>query len=87
MAIVFNKPDSAVKDLNHRWFEPYIHVVIGESDSVPKKPNPAVFDLVLNQLHANPENAVYVGDSEADVQTAKNAGIQFVGVTWGFKFL
>jgi len=40
---------------------------------------------VLNELRASPENTIYVGDSEVDVQTAKNAGIQFVGVTWGFR--
>lgn len=85
IAIVSNKFDSAVKGLNDKYFEGMFPVAIGASDSVAKKPAPDSVIEALKQLGACKEQALYVGDSDVDVMTAGNAGLPFVGVTWGFR--
>lgn len=85
MAVVSNKFDSAVKELIQDYFGEYIKVAIGESKNVSRKPAPDTVLKALEQLGSAPEKAVYVGDSEVDVKTAKNAGLVCVGVTWGFR--
>lgn len=86
LAIVSNKFDSAVKSLNKLYFGEYINVAIGESKNVSRKPSPDSVFEALKELNSNTDTAVYVGDSEVDVQTAKNAGITCIGVTWGFRY-
>jgi phosphoglycolate phosphatase len=85
MAVVSNKFDTAVKELCRVCFGELIPVAIGESVCVPKKPAPDIVTEALKALGAPPGRAVYVGDSEVDAETAKNAGIPFIGVTWGFR--
>lgn len=85
MAIVSNKFDAAVKALNKELFNEYIQVAIGESTTVPKKPDPTGIFVALNELGVKKEDALYIGDSEVDVMTAKNADVISVGVTWGFR--
>ncbi|PJI09264.1 MULTISPECIES: HAD family hydrolase [Clostridium] len=87
IAIVSNKFDSAVKGLNELYFNKYIKVAIGEmeSEGVAKKPAPDTVFKALKELRSTPDRAVYVGDSEVDVKTAKNSGLPCVGVTWGFR--
>ncbi len=85
LAIVSNKFDRAVKDLNELFFREFVRVAVGESDSIRKKPAPDSVFEALKELGASAEGALYVGDSEVDVQTAKNAGLKGVGVTWGFR--
>lgn len=85
LAVVSNKFDRAVKELCRLYFGEYIKTAIGESEGVAKKPAPDVVFRALRELGSVPESAIYVGDSEVDVQTAKNAGIPCVGVTWGFR--
>jgi haloacid dehalogenase superfamily, subfamily IA, variant 1 with third motif having Dx(3-4)D or Dx(3-4)E len=85
IAIVSNKFDSAVKGLNQIYFGEYIKVAIGESENVSKKPAPDTVFKALEELCSTADKAVYVGDSEVDVKTAKNSGIICVGVTWGFR--
>lgn len=85
MAIVSNKFDAAVKELNRIYFGEYIKVAIGESDTVSKKPAPDSVFKAFEELGSTLEKAIYVGDSEVDVATAKNAGLICVGVTWGFR--
>lgn len=85
MAIVSNKFDEAVKDLNQSYFGEYIKVAIGQSENSSKKPAPDTVLEALKQLKSVAGKALYVGDSEVDVETAKNAGIDFVGVTWGYR--
>lgn len=84
MAIVSNKYDAAVQDLRARVF-PQISVAVGEREGLAKKPAPDGVLLALRQLGALPQNAVYVGDSDVDVRTARNAGLPIVAVTWGFR--
>ncbi len=85
MAVSSNKFDAAVKQLCAEQFGGYIQVAIGESETVKKKPAPDGPWLAIEQMGSQRENTFYVGDSEVDVETAKNAGLVCVGVTWGFR--
>ena len=87
MAIVSNKLDPAVKQLNEIYFKDFISVAIGENEAagVKKKPAPDTVYAALRELGVTAENAIYVGDSEVDIATAKNAGIPCISVTWGFR--
>ena len=81
IAVVSNKPDSAVKALCADYF-PGIYAR-GESRDCPRKPAP---DMVRKAMAAiGVERCVYVGDSEVDVATAKNAGVPCLTVLWGFR--
>lgn len=81
VAIVSNKPDSAVKALCADYF-PGIYA-LGEAADCPRKPAP---DMVYKAMHAiGAERCIYVGDSEVDVLTAKNAGVPCLSVLWGFR--
>ena len=81
MAIVSNKPDSAVRSLCARYF-PGIYAR-GESAGCPRKPNPEMVCQAMAAIGA--ETCVYVGDSEVDVATAKNADVPCLSVLWGFR--
>lgn len=83
MGVVSNKVDFAVQNLNKVFFG--LHVAVGERDGIPRKPQPDMIRLALRELGADPETTVYVGDSEVDIQTAKNAGLDCLSVTWGFR--
>ncbi len=85
MAIVSNKFDAAVKDLNKRFFGKYISTAIGESPQVAKKPAPDTCIKAMKELNISGENTVYVGDSDVDIMTAKNSGLDCISVTWGFR--
>ncbi len=85
LAIVSNKYDFAVKALCRDYYNEFIHVAIGESQGVAKKPAPDTVYTVLKELKASREQAVYVGDSDVDVHTAHNAGLKCVGAAWGFR--
>ncbi len=85
MAIVSNKIDSAVKELNDRFFSDYVSVAIGEKAKVRRKPAPDTVLAALKELHSERSEAVYIGDSEVDLQTARNAGLPCIAVLWGFR--
>jgi phosphoglycolate phosphatase len=81
VAVVSNKPDRAVKELAKIYF-PALYAR-GESVDCPRKPAPDMVHMAMQALDA--ENCVYVGDSEVDVLTAKNAHVPCLSVTWGFR--
>ena len=87
MAIVSNKGDFAVKDLAEIYFKGAIPVAIGEKESegIRKKPAPDTVFKALELLGSSAEDSVYVGDSEVDVLTASNAGLDLVLCSWGFR--
>lgn len=85
MAIVSNKFDPAVKELNREHFGGFMEAAIGEMPGVARKPAPGMVDMALDILGVEKEQAVYVGDSEVDIQTASNAGLECICVTWGFR--
>lgn len=84
-AVVSNKVDSAVKALCAQFFPGLFDLTVGERASVPRKPSPEGVREVLDALGIAPQDAVYIGDSEVDIQTARNAGMQEILVSWGFK--
>lgn len=87
IAVVSNKADFAVKKLIPFYFEDLIAIAKGENEAagIRKKPAPDMVHSVLEELGCSKEEAVYVGDSEVDLMTANNAGLSFIGVSWGFK--
>ena len=85
MAIVSNKLHPAVQELSERFFKGYITSAVGESATVRRKPNPDAVLAALRELKSEKSHAVYVGDSEVDLQTATNAGLPCILVTWGFR--
>ncbi|HPN60818.1 MAG TPA: HAD family hydrolase, partial [Bacilli bacterium] len=86
MAIVSNKIQSGVDGLRDQFFGKWIDVAIGNRPGLALKPAPDSVHLALSELGLKPSSdIVYVGDSETDVLTAKNALLPFIGVTWGFR--
>lgn len=85
MAIVSNKIDSAVKELNNRFFSDYVDVAIGERPGVGRKPAADMVDAALLELGSTRDEAIYIGDSEVDLETAKNSNIPCISVLWGFR--
>lgn len=83
-AVVSNKLHSAVVDLCKENF-PLIEEAVGVSVEEERKPNPVNVLKVLSLFGITADECIYVGDSEVDVQTAHNAGVKCIGVTWGFR--
>ncbi len=86
-AVVSNKADFAVQKLSKNYFGALIPLAIGENESegIRKKPAPDTLLAAMERLGVKREETVYVGDSEVDIQTAQNAGVACISVTWGFK--
>ena len=85
LAVVSNKSDAEVKNLCTEFFGEKMASVRGEVPGVPRKPEPDSVFLALEALGVPREAALYVGDSEVDVRTARNAGLACAAVTWGFR--
>ena len=85
IAIVSNKIDSAVKSLSAKFFGGRIRSAIGEKPSIRHKPEPDMVFMAMEEMGADKLDSVYIGDSDVDIQTAKNAGIPCISVLWGFK--
>ena len=85
MAIVSNKIDSAVKELNQRFFSEAIEVAIGEKPGVSRKPAPDMVWEALKELGSTQEESIYIGDSEVDFATANNSNLPCISVLWGFR--
>lgn len=83
-AIVTNKYDHAAQALKVRFFRT-VDIVVGARDGIRPKPAPDGVLFALGSLGVGKENAVYVGDGETDMQTAKACGMPVVAVTWGFR--
>ena len=84
-AVVSNKDDYAVRELCQLHFPGLFDAVIGCREGVRKKPAPDSVNEVLAQLGFSRTDAVYIGDSEVDLHTANNAGMELITVTWGFR--
>lgn len=87
IAVVSNKFDLAVKELCKKYFEGFIDFAAGENEAqgIRKKPAPDTVISVLNKFNFASEDAVYVGDSDVDIMTAKNSKMPCISVTWGFR--
>ena len=84
-AVVSNKADYAVQDLCAEYFPGCFDAQVGEREGIRRKPAPDSVNEVLRKLAVSKEQAVYIGDSEVDVATAQNAGMDLIGVEWGFR--
>ncbi|GAU80028.1 HAD family hydrolase [Fusibacter sp. 3D3] len=85
LAIVSNKIDNAVKGLNALYFSNWINIAIGETKEIKRKPAPDMVHACLEKMKLAPSDVVYIGDSEVDILTAGNAGIDCISVNWGFR--
>ena len=84
-AIISNKPDSAVQELAEAFFPGLMDVVIGESTAVKRKPSPDTVLAAASQMGLMASDCVYIGDTEVDLETARNAGMDCIPVSWGFR--
>lgn len=85
LAVISNKIQSALEDIVHRFFGDSFEVIIGQRDDLPQKPAPDSVYLALDIMGLKKENSVYIGDSDVDMKTAFNAGVDLVSCSWGFK--
>jgi len=85
MAIVSNKIDSAVKELAELYFGDTINIAIGDTEGKRNKPYPDMVYDAMSLLDAKQESTVYIGDTEVDMATAENAGLDCISVSWGFR--
>lgn len=85
LAIVSNKHDDAVQGLFKKYFSDVCDFALGNCDFLPKKPAPDMVHYAIRQLGEEISSAVYIGDSEVDITTAKNSGIPCISVLWGFR--
>ena len=85
VGIVSNKPDSTVQSLSEALFEGKADISVGEKAGIRRKPAPDTVLAAMEALGVTKEETVYVGDSEVDVMTAREAGVPCISVTWGFR--
>ena len=85
VAVVSNKFDAATKQLCEKYFGDLVEVAIGERTGVRKKPAPDTVYEALKELGVTAEGAVYIGDSDVDIETARNCGMPCISVTWGLR--
>lgn len=86
MAVASNKYQRATEKLIQHYFPDIQFVaVFGQREGVPVKPHPQVVEDILALSPAKKEEVIYIGDSGVDMQTALNAGVESIGVTWGFR--
>ncbi len=84
-AVVSNKPDTAVQKLSVDYFDGKFDLSVGEQSGILRKPAPDMVLKALKELNIDVKDAVYIGDSEIDLQTAINSGMDCISVTWGFR--
>jgi phosphoglycolate phosphatase len=85
-AVLSNKPDEFVKiiikkilpEIDFEWVQ-------GKAEGFPKKPDPTALNFIMQKLGVKKEDVLYIGDSNVDVKTGKNAGVRTCGVLWGFR--
>ena len=80
-----NKYDGALQNLCHLHFEGLYDYAVGESEVTPKKPDPAAAWRIMQTVNAEKSETIYIGDSNVDLDTARNAGIDSAWVSWGFR--
>ena len=85
LAVVTNKGNEAVQKMIPYYFKGLFETAIGTTNEMPKKPAPDTAYYVLKKMQTEKEKALFIGDSQVDVETAKNAGLDSILVTWGFR--
>ena len=85
LGVVSNKDEATVKDLCESYFPGLLSVAVGDSQGYQKKPAPDNIMRAIVQLQTEKETTLYVGDSEVDIETARNCALDSVLVSWGFR--
>ena len=85
IAVVSNKLYAATRELCHHFFADTVEVAIGEKEGIRRKPSPDIVIEAMLELGVDKSDAVYVGDSDVDIATAKNCGMPCISVLWGFR--
>lgn len=85
LAVLSNKPDSFVLPIINKLLPNTLDRLYGKKPEFPEKPDPASLSALLDELKLQKSDCVYIGDSDVDVITAKNANVDFCGVSWGFR--
>lgn len=85
IAVVSNKPHEFTTEVVKNYFGNRFEVVYGHKKNTKEKPDPWAVLEVIDEFKVNKDECLYVGDSEIDINTAKNAGVKSVGVEWGFR--
>ena len=86
LAVASNKYQEATEKLVRHYFPTIRFIeVLGQREGIPVKPDPSIVNDILKKANVSPEDTLYVGDSGVDMQTALNAGVDAVGVSWGFR--
>lgn len=83
--LVSNKADFAVQELVEKYFPDSFDFAVGEKENVRRKPCPDSVLAVLDFFGCDKKEAIYIGDSEVDIETSKNAVVKCAAVTWGFR--
>lgn len=84
-AVSTNKADVPAQELGRKYFNGIFDLIVGQQDGLKVKPAPDSVNKILSILDIQKKDAIYIGDSDVDVQTAKNSGLDFIGVSWGFR--
>ena len=85
-AVLTNKAQEYVGDILKKCFPNFtFDLYYGQRQGVERKPHPQAFEMLLKELKVSKEDCLYIGDSEVDVKTAFNAGVELVAVTWGYR--
>ncbi len=85
LAVVTNKFDAAAQEIINKYFPSIFDVVLGETKELKRKPHPDMCNYVLNKLGLKNSEVLYIGDSEVDIETAKNANLKCISCSWGFR--
>lgn len=85
LAVLSNKGDSFTKEMVEELFPATFEMALGQREGIPQKPAPQGVEEILRELQIPKEDCCFIGDSDVDILTAKNAGIPAIGVTWGYR--
>ncbi len=85
VAVTSNKNDDAVKNLCKKYFGELVDFAVGVKEGISPKPDPQMVFSAMEEMNVSKENCIFVGDSDTDIITAKNAGLKSIGVLWGFR--
>lgn len=83
--VLTNKAQTYAKALVNHFFGDLIDQVIGQREGIPTKPDPIGITQLLEFYNISPKACIYIGDSDVDMKTAENAGVDAIGVLWGFR--
>lgn len=86
LAVLTNKPHQrGIETVEAVYGRGFFDVILGEKEEIPKKPDPTGAFMVMDELGVTKENCLYMGDTNTDMETAANAGLDAVGAIWGFR--